>query len=193
MSYYAERELRLHSGGLTASRAEFQIKEEARSAHGTYDVFLSHSFLDADVILGLKNVLEAQRLRVYVDWIDDPELDRTKVSATTAGRIQQRMRSCNSLVYATSRSARKSRWMPWELGYFEGVKSGDRISICPIEPDTRPAVSFVGEEYLGLYKTMQPVRWHDGTRPSAIRPGRMDAQTAVQFARGTGGYVRLSS
>lgn len=193
MSYYTERELRQRSGGLGASRAEFQIKEAARGAYGTYDIFLSHSFVDADVILGLKKLLESQGLRIYVDWIDDPELDRTRVSAATASRIQQRMRASNALVYATSRSARKSRWMPWELGYFDGIKSGDRISICPIEPDSATAVGFAGEEYLGLYKAMEPVRWDDGTRPSAIRPGRIDAQTAAQFARGTGGYARLSS
>lgn len=193
MSYYTERELRQRSGGLTASGAELQIKEASRSASGSYDVFLSHSFLDADVILGLKNVLQGQGLRVYVDWIEDPELDRTRVSAATAARIQQRMQACSSLVYATSRSATKSRWMPWELGYFDGRHGGDQVGICPIEPDVRPAVGFVGEEYLGLYKTIEPVRWSGVTRPSAIRPGRLEAQPAVRFARGSGGYERLST
>ena len=107
-------ELRL-SAGRTASAAKAELKEAARTASGTFDVFLSHSVVDADVILGLSNMLERQGLKVYVDWIDDPELDRGSVTASTANRIRQRMdNNSRSLVYATSRAASWSRWMPWE-------------------------------------------------------------------------------
>ncbi|MCV5191920.1 hypothetical protein OFC03_31740, partial [Escherichia coli] len=38
-----------------------------------YDIFLSHSFLDARKILGLKNYIEGLGYSVYVDWIEDKQ------------------------------------------------------------------------------------------------------------------------
>lgn len=191
MTYYTESELR-RSAGLTASAARMQLKEASRTASGTFDVFLSHSVLNADVILGLKNVLETQGLRVYVDWIEDPELDRDHVSAATADRIRQRMGSSRSLVYATSRAASRSRWMPWELGYFDGTKGSDQISICPVEPGSGSRTGFVGEEYLGLYKTLEKVQWNGVAHPSAVRPSRRQAQRVTAFARSNGNYSTLT-
>lgn len=191
MTYYSSSELR-RRGGLTASGARTELKEAARTAAGTFDVFVSHSVLDADVILGLKSLLEAQGLSVYVDWIDDPELDRSRVSAATADRIRQRMNASRSLVFATSRAASRSRWMPWELGYFDGKKGSAQISICPIEPDTHSVVGFVGEEYLGLYKTLEKVTWFGTPRPSAVQRSRRQAELVTSFARGDGNYSALT-
>lgn len=189
MTYYTELELR-RLAGLSETAARFRLKESARTASGTFDVFLSHSRLDADVILGLKRLLETKGLSVYVDWIDDPELDRGRVSAHTAARLRERMNTSRSLVYATSRSASRSRWMPWELGYFDGRKGSAQISICPIEPTIRPAAGFVGEEYLGLYKTLEKQVTSSGlSEPSVIQPSRLRAQAPIAFVRGLSGSV----
>lgn len=191
MTYYTAAELRGFSGGLTASASTLVLKAAARSASGPFDIFLSHSFLDADVIIGLKRLFEAQGQTVYVDWIDDAEVDRTKVSPDTAALVQRRMASSRSLVYATSRSSKRSRWMPWELGYFDGIKGADQITICPIETGTDRAAAFVGEEYLGLYKTMEKINWNGSWRPSAVRPSRTQVQRIAKFVDGTGEYVGL--
>jgi hypothetical protein len=45
-----------------------------------YDNYLSHCFRDAPIILGLKIEIEIMGYKVYVDWVDDAQLDRTKVS-----------------------------------------------------------------------------------------------------------------
>ena len=118
----------------------------------TYDVFLSHSYDDADVILGIKMATEALGLRVYVDWIDDPSLDRHNVTAGTAKVLRVRMRACSCLVYAHSPNTPDSRWMPWELGHFDGFKPG-YVWILPLvlEYDSE----FKGQEYLGLYPTIE--------------------------------------
>ena len=79
----------------------------------TFDVFLSHSYRDADVILGVKKIMESLGLRVYVDWIDDDGLDRGKVTRTTAEILRIRMRASMSLVYAHSTNSSDSTWMPW--------------------------------------------------------------------------------
>jgi len=50
---------------------QFAVNELRKSAASdltaTFDVFLSHSFLDAEVIVGVKGLVEAEGLRVYVD------------------------------------------------------------------------------------------------------------------------------
>ena len=35
-------------------------------------------------------------------------------------RIREHLRSCRCLIFAFSAKSRASRWMPWELGFFDG-------------------------------------------------------------------------
>jgi hypothetical protein len=58
------------------------------------------------------------------------------------------MRQCQALFYAHSGNTALSRWMPWELGYFDAFNSN--VAILPIVQAADQA-SFVGVEYLGLY------------------------------------------
>lgn len=189
-AYYTADELRQRAGGLTASAARESFTKSAKEASGIYDVFLSHSVRDALAIAGLRNLLTSQGLRVYVDWIDDPELDRSRVSAATAKRLRERMQSSQSLMYATSRAAELSRWMPWELGYFDGFKGANQVSICPIE--TGDSGTFVGQEYLGLYKVIEKVRTGQGLQPFVVRPSGTHGETLRSFASGRSEYVGLS-
>ena len=114
----------------------------------TYDVFLSHSVKDAELILGMKGLIEDLGYTVYVDWIDDPELDRSRVSKETARKLRERMNSSKSLFYVTTDNAGNSKWMPWECGYFDGVK--EKVAIVPVKK-TSHSNEFTGQEYLGLY------------------------------------------
>lgn len=191
-SYYSVDELRAYSGGLTASAAREQLRQFTKSANQTFDVFLSHSFQDAQAIFGLRKLFADQGLRVYVDWIDDPELERSHVSPSTAARLRERMQQSTSLVYATSRAASRSRWMPWELGYFDGFRSDSRISLMPIEDGGQSALG--GQEYLGLYKAIKKVGVGGGlTRPYAVRPSGRQAEPLSSFATGQGRFVNLVS
>ncbi|MDE3721377.1 toll/interleukin-1 receptor domain-containing protein [Nocardiopsis sp. N85] len=183
-NYYTMRELRARAGGLTAEGARERLRESAKSAVGPFDVFLSHSFQDAQVILGLRGLLSDQGLRVYVDWVDDPELDRSRVSSATAARLRQRMQQSRSLIYATSRAARKSRWMPWELGYFDGIRDGSRVSILPVDGDGLSA--FDGEEYLGLYRVIEKVNADDQIRPYVLSHSRRQGESLASFVNGQG-------
>ncbi|MDC4728855.1 toll-Interleukin receptor, partial [Acinetobacter baumannii] len=73
------------------------IKSQERQ--NSFDIFLSHAVKDADLILGVKTLLEESGFTVYVDWIIDPLLERDKVNATTADILRKRMRQCKSLIY----------------------------------------------------------------------------------------------
>lgn len=190
MSYYTATELRSLSGSLTASGASETLSKAASTALDKFDIFLSHSISDAQVILGLKKVLEALGNRVYVDWIEDTLLSRDHVSAQTAAILRRRMRESDSMIYATSRAASQSRWMPWELGFFDGIKGESRVAICPIEVSS--ASSFVGQEYLGLYKTLEKLRADGRDVPYVTRLSGREAQTVQSFRLGTSNFVRVS-
>jgi len=130
------------------------LMEDSRRFSSTdhYDIFLSHAYQDADVIYGIKSIIEKLGLKVYVDWMNDPALDRGKVTAQTAQILRDRMQNCSSLVYVHSPNATQSVWMPWELGYFDGHKP-KHLWILPLvsEYDSE----FKGQEYLGLYPPIE--------------------------------------
>ncbi|MER9950390.1 toll/interleukin-1 receptor domain-containing protein [Mesorhizobium sp. M0047] len=117
------------------------------SSSKTYDVFLSHSTKDAELVLGVKLILEDHGRSVYVDWLEDPNLDRTNVTPGTAETLRKRMLSCLSLIYVHSGNSAASKWMPWELGYFDGYKGA--VAILPVTKNEE--TSFYGQEYLGIY------------------------------------------
>ena len=150
--------------GITASAAQTELRKSASAPLTTqYDIFLSHSSEDAAVIAGVKALLEDEGLRVYVYWIEDGHPDR--VTAATAANLRLRMNNCQALIYASSRTSPKSKWMPWELGYFDGRKPG-RVAIFPLPSST--SSSFVGQEYLGLYPNVERISWKSGRRGLGI-------------------------
>jgi hypothetical protein len=162
------------------------LTENARafSAEKHYDIFLSHSYDDGELILGVKKLIEGLGLTVYVDWIDDAKLDRSKVTIKTAAVLRARMRSCSSLVYAHSSSSGDSVWMPWELGYFDAFKSGF-VWILPLvsEADSE----FKGQEYLGLYPTVDKLPALAGRQNLGMR-NVGDDQHEVPLAKAARGH-----
>ena len=121
--------------------------ESSKRATG-FDIFLSHSISDAELVLGVKVLLEEMGKKVYVDWVDDPELDRSQVTQHTAERWRGRMKQSDSLLYIATENASGSKWMPWELGFFDGHKPGN-VAILPVLDSENQ--KFEGQEYLGLY------------------------------------------
>ena len=115
-----------------------------------FDIFLSHSYADKKIIPALKHELENHGFSVYVDWITDRLLSRESVNRETAKILQKRMNQSKCLLYATSKNSQNSRWMSWELGYFDGIKD-KMVAIIPVKKDDSASDSFKGEEYLGLY------------------------------------------
>lgn len=131
---------------------------KAQTITRQYDIFLSHAFKDAELILGIKLKLEDHGYSVYVDWIDDPQLDRTKVSRVTAKLLRQRMNCCKCLFYSTTESSSESKWMPWECGFVDGEKG--KSAILPV---TQNATNdYKGQEYLGIYPFITEDQGKDG-------------------------------
>lgn len=119
----------------------------AQRSDRAYDIFLSHAVIDAKDVLGAKLVLEDLGYSVYVDWLEDPNLDRSAVSRATAKILRERMSSCRALFYAVTPGSSMSKWMQWECGYFDGLKG--RTAVLPIIEATQDP--YKGTEYLSLY------------------------------------------
>lgn len=126
------------------------LREDARAvtSFDRFDIFLSHASIDADLILGVKSILEAQGYKVYVDWIEDAQLDRSRVTPATAALLRARMRQSNSMIWVATEAASASKWMPWELGYFDGFKP-KQVAVLPLVDNAYE--TFKGQEYLALY------------------------------------------
>lgn len=163
MAFFSADELRAEAK--VALRESAWIQKSAavelrNFAEGTkqadrFDIFLSHSYQDQDAIYGLRLRLIKTGYRVYVDWIDDAKLDRSKVDKATADKIRERMRQCQCLFYATSENAVLSKWMPWELGYMDAL-TNRKAAICPI--DGGAGDDYTGQEYLGLHPYVTVLR-----------------------------------
>ena len=77
MSYVTESEVRAAAArakAATFKSAGILLRESRDTYQSSFDVFLSHSFMDQELVLGAKQLLEEKGLSVYVDWIDDPLL-----------------------------------------------------------------------------------------------------------------------
>ncbi|MBQ2644892.1 toll/interleukin-1 receptor domain-containing protein [bacterium] len=138
---------RLKSAGYTYNYSS--VRNSINENTDSFNIFLSHSYADKEYILELKRILENYGYSVYVDWITDGKtLSRDNVSKDTAKLIRKRMRQSKSMIFATSSNSPNSKWMPWELGCFDGLKNS-KIAILPITNSEND--SFIGQEYLRLY------------------------------------------
>lgn len=131
----------------TAHQVLREATERLNKSGGTFDVFLSHSIKDAELVIGVKEIIEAEGLTVYVDWIDDPQLDRSRVTPETAAVLRSRMNASGSIIYLATNNAADSKWMSWELGYFDGARKS--VGILPLLEDYE--ATFDGMEFVGLY------------------------------------------
>lgn len=145
-----------------------------------YDIFLSHRFLDAELILGLTTEIIKLGHSVFVDWIVDPTRDRTQVTPETAQWLREAMNRSNSLFFAATTNSLESKWMPWELGYCDG-KHG-KVAIVPIADSPTNSESYVGQEYLGLYPYVTKTAIKDDPQTFQLWINRSE-QEYVQFTR----------
>lgn len=109
-----------------------------------YDLFISHSFNDRELVAGLYHLFYKSGYEVYIDWIDDKQLNRHYVTSETANLIKNRIKASAGTAYISTTNSTSSKWCPWELGVADGMKG--RVCILPVMNSR-----FNGQEYLGLY------------------------------------------
>ncbi|KWU48657.1 toll/interleukin-1 receptor domain-containing protein [Pseudomonas palleroniana] len=174
MSFFTQDEARAAAKQAKGNRNIKAVITESMESYkeaDSFDIFLSHSSSDADLVIGIKKLLEQRGKRVYVDWVDDPELDRSRVTKDTAARLRHRMVQSESLFYVATDNATNSKWMPWELGFFDGLKH-DKVRILPVLLSANQR--FDGQEYLSLYPVVSKEELE-------VRSSTVDLRAALRF------------
>lgn len=191
VSYYTKAEARgfastkIQKSATRDSRRILREAVQAATNEDSFDIFLSHASHDSDLILGVKGLLEGLGFRVYVDWVDDPQLDRSKVSKESADLLRRRMRQSKSLVWAATEAASDSKWMPWELGYFDGFKP-NQVAILPLVNNASD--TFKGQEYLDLYPVIRKNTYTDGQQDVFVEEAGVKWTTVASFGSGAANW-----
>lgn len=123
------------------------INFSKRNERDEYDVFISYSWNDRSFAYKVVQLLERCGYSVYIDY-KDSELHRQKVSDATAKQLVGKMKKCKGLLYLHSPSASVSKWCPWEVGVFSGIKNFRCANLPLIEKD---GDDFKSQEYLEIY------------------------------------------
>lgn len=190
-SYYTKAEARgfasttIQKSATRDSRRILREAVQAATNENSFDIFLSHASHDSDLILGVKGLLEGLGFRVYVDWVDDPQLNRSKVSKESADLLRRRMRQSKSLVWAATEAASDSKWMPWELGYFDGFKP-NQVAILPLVNNASD--TFKGQEYLDLYPVIRKNTYTDGKQDVFVEETGVKWTTVASFGSGAASW-----
>lgn len=137
-------ETRIKEAAMRASRERLTESINFDFCQSDYDLFISHSFKDKNMVIGLYQLFNEVGYKVYIDWIDDSSLNRTNVTLETANIIRERIKSCKGMAYISTSNSSDSKWCPWELGLSDGLKG--KVCILPVMDS-----DFKGQEYLSLY------------------------------------------
>ena len=110
----------------------------------TFDIFLSHSSKDLELLLKIKTMLNADGINVYIDWVNDyAELRRELTNKDAARVIIERIRASRAFLYIETEASAYSQWTPWELGYAHAI--GKKICVLEIQEIPEPPA------YLSIY------------------------------------------
>ncbi len=126
------------------------------------DVFISHKLEDLAKARQLKGRIQQWGFSCYID-ADDETLQHITNPKLLADRIRTRLRTSRCLLFAFTPVSSKSKWMPWELGFFDGRWSQNQIGLynldeieidfANIENTNDNSLSF--QEYLRIYKLVK--------------------------------------
>ena len=135
------------------------------------DVFISHKMEDTQKAVALKKKIEGWKFTCYID-ADDKELQQIQTGEAgndreLATRVRQHLRVGRCMIYAFSARSLKSRWMQWELGFFDGRWGPRQIGLYDLDEGQGTALArgMRGKadgrdlgvpEYLEIYTELRP-------------------------------------
>jgi hypothetical protein len=111
------------------------------------DVFVSHKLEDKQKAERLAALIGSWGFECYLD-ANDAELDKFYVDtkgrkqqtvqdpAAMAAHIRDSLRTCRCFIYAYSSRSAQSKWMPWELGFFDGRWGRRHIGLYDLDEAT---------------------------------------------------------
>ena len=152
MSYFTEDQLIQKIPIYESRDALFsaEVLRESRTIREHYDFFISHSSADFRIVQGLYNELKSMGFSSFLDRVDAKGVDIQKM----ANYLKRAMDKSDYVLYAHTHNSIDSKWVPWELGYFDSNKGKDKIFVMPIINDNGKA-KYIGQEYLSQYEEIE--------------------------------------
>jgi hypothetical protein len=150
MALLREEDVRERARQLAAQEGrsvEEALRRVAQSRQARYDIFLSQTIRDAEIVLGVYAVLTKAGHSVFCDWLEAPLQDRHEVSPANAAFVRAAMGVCDTLLFIDSPGAAQSLWMCWEIGWFDGARGP--VAILPVVAEDKG--HYFGREFLSLY------------------------------------------
>ena len=121
---------------------------EKRASYQSFDVFLSHSSKDEDILPSIINFISQYGVNVYIDK-SDKELPK-ETSSETGEILKNRIREAKKFIVLVSQNSKDSKWIPWELGIADVKMKIENVAILPkVQKVSVP--DWPKQEYLGLY------------------------------------------
>jgi len=136
-------------------------------------VFLSHKHEEVNFVLKIKEFFDVQGIYVKVDWLD-PYMPKV-TSLETAYKIRQHIMHSDKFILIDSESSKESLWIPWELGFADGVKGLIDIAVLPVTYNTQ---EWKGREYYGIYNFL---RYDENDTLSLCNPSGRRIMSLVQW------------
>jgi hypothetical protein len=163
---------RIQAEGVTA---EYSLSQIASIQRPRYDIFLSQTIRDAEIVLGVYDMLTELGYTVFCDWIEAPDPDRSRVTPANAAWVKRKMSVSETMLFLDTQGAEQSRWMCWELGWFDGENG--HVAVLPVVPDN--ITYYTGREFLALYPIVEIDV--DGDI-KIVRPPAMDGRGTTVFS-----------
>jgi hypothetical protein len=125
-----------------------KVNEAVVGRQNSYDVFISHSSKDKDIVKKIRQLLEDRySLSAYIDWDEDSGMQRDEV----ASKVKEAMKISESLIFVKTSNSDTSQWAAWETGHYEAIKSADKIGVLLIEDDEFTVEAWKHREFLKDY------------------------------------------
>ena len=96
---------------------KYDYEKRMFDSNKTYDLFISHSYLDKEIINALYYTFEACGYTVFIDWKNEKLMDRNQVSKQVAKKLKIYMANCKGLLYIATENSSNSKWCPWDSRY----------------------------------------------------------------------------
>ena len=166
MAFLRESDIRLRARERAAAQrvsVADALSRAARQRLASYDIFLSQTIRDVEIVLGVYDLLTSAGYKVFCDWVEAPEADRSQVTPANAAFVRATMGVSDTLLFLDTEGAAQSLWMCWELGWFDAAKG--TVGVLPILAEGEHY--YRGREFLGLYPY---VELDENDRLKVVRP-----------------------
>lgn len=118
------------------------LTEQSIEAMMRFDVFISHSSTNEEMLIPLFRKLNKAGMVAYIDWVNDRErLPRETCCAETAAVLGERIRQSRLFLFVVSDESLQSTWCAWELGFAAAV--GIPIYLYAVQEASIPLPEFL--------------------------------------------------